>query len=141
MEIKKSLARLIVSDFHSREEAERAAEDWAKQFQGGELPSETELVRVPLERVNAATTRDLEDQNSYFPLDDPKLPDIRLVWFDKVLVEAGLAASRAEGSRKIEARAVQADGYKVLRPVVAMLINSEKAVRLGKKVKRVMVSA
>jgi len=141
MEIKKSLAKLIVTDFHSRDDAEQAASDWAKQFQSGELPAETELVLVPLEKVNAASTRDLGDESSYFPLDDPKLPGIRLVWFDKVLVEAGLAPSRTEGSRKIEAKAVQADGYKVLRPLVAMLINSEKAVRLGKKIKRIVVSA
>src|SRR5437899_2537629 len=36
MEIKKSLARLIVTDFHSREAAEKAAGDWAKQFQSNE---------------------------------------------------------------------------------------------------------
>src|SRR5262249_5808271 len=102
MEIKKSLAQLIVTDFHSREKAAQAAKDWAEQFQQGGVPKETELVQVPLAKVNAVGSRDLEDQNSYFPLDDPKLPGIRLVWFDKVLAEAGLVSSRTEGSRKIE---------------------------------------
>lgn len=141
MEIKKLLAGLIVTDFHSRKDAEQAADDWAKQFQKDEVPAETELVRVPLEKVNAANTRDLDDQNSYFPLDDPKLPGIRLVWFDKVLAEAGMVSSRTEGSRKIEQKAVHADGLKVLRSLVAMRINSEKAVRLGKRIKRVVVFA
>jgi tyrosyl-tRNA synthetase len=140
MEIKKSLARLIVADFHSPEAADKAASDWAKQFQKDEVPSTTELVRVPLQKVTAVGTKDILNVNSYFPLDDPKLPNVRLVWFDKVLVEAGLVASRTEGSRKIDAKAVHADGNKILRPLVAIQVNSEKVVRLGKQLKRVSVT-
>src|SRR5882672_4008570 len=39
MESKKDLARRIVTDFHSADAAARAAEDWAKQFQKKEAPS------------------------------------------------------------------------------------------------------
>jgi tyrosyl-tRNA synthetase len=140
MQAKKHLASRIVTDFHSAEAAAKAGEDWAKQFQKDEVPSTTELALVPLEKVNAVGTKGLWDTNSYFPLDDPTLPNIRLVWFDKVLLEAGLVVSRTEGSRKIEAKAVHADGKKVLRPLVTILLNSEKIVRLGKKMKRVTVS-
>src|SRR5213082_384952 len=38
MQAKKDLARRIVRDFHSTEAAQKAAEDWAKQFQKGESP-------------------------------------------------------------------------------------------------------
>src|SRR6476661_2324926 len=101
MQAKKDLARRIVADFHSAEAAAKAGEDWAKQFQKDQVPSSVELVRIPLDRVNAASSRELADEESYFPLDNPKLPGIRLVWFNKILVEAGLAASGTEASRKI----------------------------------------
>jgi tyrosyl-tRNA synthetase len=140
MQAKKDLARRIVADFHSADAAMKAAEDWARQFQKDEIPESAELVLVPLQKVNAEGTKDLRESNSYFPLDNPQLPNIRLVWFDKLLVEAGFVVSRAEGSRKIEAKAVQADGSKILRPIVSVLLNSEKVVRLGKKIKRVSVT-
>jgi tyrosyl-tRNA synthetase len=140
MQAKKDLARRIVADFHSADAATKAGEDWAKQFQKDEVPNDTELVRVPLQKISAVGTKDLWDENSYFPLDGPQSPNIRLVWFDKLLVEAGFVVSRAEGSRKIEAKAVHADGRKILRPIVSLLVNSEKVVRLGKKIKRVSVT-
>jgi len=140
MQAKKDLARRIVTDFHSAEAGTKAAEDWARQFQKDQVPEDVELVAIPLNKVSAASSKDLSDTNSYFPLDDPSLPDIRLVWFDKVLVEAGLATSRTEASRKIEANAVQVDGKKVVRPLVTICTNSEKVVRLGKKMKKVSVS-
>ncbi|MBV8049838.1 MAG: tyrosine--tRNA ligase [Acidobacteriaceae bacterium] len=140
MQAKKDLARRIVTDFHSADSAAKAAEDWAKQFQEDRLPSTADLALVSLRKVNAAKDLLQTDTASYFALDDPKLPNIRLVWFDKLLVEAGMVSSRTEGARKIDANSVQADGYKVLRPLVTILLNSEKVVRLGKKMKRVAVT-
>lgn len=139
MQAKKDLARRIVTDFHSANAAAKAGEDWAKQFQKDEVPSSVEVVRVPLEKVNAAGSRRLADEASYFPLDDPQLPGIKLVWFNKVLVEAGLAASGSEASRKIEEKAVRADDVIIRRVVVTILSNSEKVVRLGKKIKRISI--
>jgi tyrosyl-tRNA synthetase len=140
MQAKKDLARRIVADFHSVENAAQAGKDWAKQFQKDEVPEDTELVKIPLQKINAVGTKSLLDENSYFRLDDPQSPNVRLVWFDKFLVEAGFVVSRAEGSRKIEAKAVHADGNRILRPIVSILVNSEKVVRLGKKIKRVSVT-
>jgi tyrosyl-tRNA synthetase len=140
MQAKKGLARRIVADFHSADAATKAAEDWAKQFQKDEVPSTVELVTIPLAKVNATGTRELSDTGSYFPLDDPELPDIRLVWFDKILTEAGIAASRTEATRKISANAVHADGKKVIRPLVTIQLRSVKIVRLGKTIKKVSIS-
>ena len=139
MALKKELARKIVADFHSPDAATKAAEDWAKQFQKRELPSTTELVLVSLKKVSALGTKDLSDTNSYWPIHNPQLPNIRLVWFDKVLAEAGMVASRTEGSRKIEANAVHANGTTVKRALVTMQLGSETIVRLGKKMKRVSI--
>ena len=139
MQAKKDLARRIVADFHSPEAAAKAGEDWAKQFQKDEVPSSVELVRIPLERVNAANSRELADVESYFPLDDPKLPRIRLVWFNKILVEAGLAASGTEASRKIKENVVRINDKTISQMVMTIVLDTEKVVRLGKKMKRVMV--
>jgi tyrosyl-tRNA synthetase len=139
MAAKKELARRIVGDFHPAEAAVRAEEDWAKQFQRNEAPGSVELVRIPLERVNAANSRELGDVNSYFPLDDPKQRDIRLVWFSKILVEAGLAASGTEASRKIKENAVHIGDKTVNQLVMTILLDREKVLRLGKKMKRVLV--
>jgi tyrosyl-tRNA synthetase len=139
MQAKKDLARRIVADFHSPEAAEKAAEDWAKQFQKDEVPSAVDLATIELQKVNAPGSPELRDANSYYPLDDPNLPGIRFVWFDKVLTEAGMAPSRTEASRKISANAVQVDGKRVVRPLVTIQLGSEKTVRVGKLIKRVVI--
>ena len=139
MQAKKDLARRIVADFHSAEAAEKAGADWAKQFQKDEVPSSVELVRIPIEKVNAANSRELSDEKSYFALDDPKLPGIRLVWFNKVLVEAGLAASGTEASRRIKESGVRVDETTINQMVVTTLLDTEKVVRLGKKMKRILI--
>jgi tyrosyl-tRNA synthetase len=140
MQAKKDLARRIVADFHSADAATKAGEDWAKQFQKDEVPSTAETTLIPLERVNALRKiSEAAGTESYFPLDPPSLPDIRLVWFSKVLVEAGLAGSRREASRKIDENAVRVDDKTILKDLVAMRLKSEKIVRLGKKIKRLSV--
>jgi ribosomal 50S subunit-recycling heat shock protein len=85
-------------------------------------------------------TRDLSDANSYIALCDPQSENVRLVWFDKVLAEAGFVLSRTEASRKIRENAVRANDEKVDRPLVAVQLRSEIVVRLGKKTKRVSVT-
>jgi tyrosyl-tRNA synthetase len=140
MQAKKDLARRIVADFHSAEAAAKAGEDWARQFQKDEVPSSTELISIPLSRVNAVGTKELSDSNSYFPLYDPQVADIRLVWFDKVLAEAGLVASRTEAGRKIRENAVRANGKTVNRPLATVQLRSETVIRLGKKTKKVVIA-
>jgi hypothetical protein len=69
------------------------------------------------------------------------LPGIKLVWLNKVLVEAGLAVSGTDASRKIEERAVRVDDVVIPTAVVSMLPNVEKIVRLGKKIKKILITA
>jgi len=139
MQAKKDLARRIVADFHSPEAAVKAGEDWAKQFQKDEAPSSVELVRIPLQRVNAANSRGLEYEKSYFPLDDPKNEEIRLVWLNKILVEAGMSASGTEASRNIKANVVRVGDRTVNQMVMTILLDAEKVLRLGKKMKRFLI--
>src|SRR5450631_2711781 len=62
MALKKELARGIVADFHSAEGAEKAGEDWAKQFQKGQVPENIEKVTVQLDTVVGASSNiEIED--------------------------------------------------------------------------------
>src|SRR5207248_2380311 len=54
MQFKKELARRIVADTHGDAAANKAAEDWAKQFQKREMPEEVETVSVDREAIRAA---------------------------------------------------------------------------------------
>ncbi len=139
MQAKKDLARRIVADFHSAEAGVEAGEDWAKQFQKDEVPSSVELVKIPLAKVNAASSRGLEDQALYFPVDNPTLLNIRLVWLSKILVEAGLVASGSEASRRIKENSVRVDDKTVNQVVISLLLDKEKILRLGKKMKRIVI--
>src|SRR3981081_2386814 len=51
MQAKKELARRIVGDFHSAEAAEKAGEDWAKQFQKDEVPEDVKEVFIALAEI------------------------------------------------------------------------------------------
>ena len=141
MQAKKDLARRIVADFHSREAAAKAAEDWAKQFQKDEVPEDIERVSVPLARIRVEGTKDLRDEDSsYFPLwkfqgAEASNPDRwRLIRLDKLLVEGGFTASKTEASRKIRERAVHLLRQIVAYPVVA-LVPGEILITLGRKTK------
>ena len=106
----------------------------------GEVPSTVELLSIPLGKINAVGTKDLSDANSYFALCDPKSENVRLVWFDKVLTEAGIVSSRTEAGRKIRENAVRANGERVTRPLVAVQLRSEIVIWLGKRTKRVSIT-
>jgi tyrosyl-tRNA synthetase len=124
MESKKDLARRIVTDFHSAEAATKAGEDWAKQFQKGALPEDVEQVSVPFADV---ATRDGDGIRA-----------------DRLLVQAGLASSASEATRKIKENAVRVNGEPFLG--VAINIAPDPAgsmsvtVQLGRKIKKVTIN-
>jgi tyrosyl-tRNA synthetase len=147
MALKKELARGIVADFHSAEAAAKAAEDWAKQFQKGEIPSDTECILVDIVQVKSA--RDISEEGSYFPLHKFQKcapsgtfnkDDVRLILLDKLLFEAGLAQSRTEAGRKIKENAVQINGQIVGNIVVLVCHKEPITIRVGKKIKKVGLS-
>src|SRR5579864_2497190 len=141
MEAKKELARRIVADFHSREAAAKAGEDWAKQFQKGEVPETAEHVSIALSKVQLAGSKDLsDDENAYFPLDkfqseslDPSRA--RLIRLDKLVVEAGFVQSRTEAVRKIKEKAVRIENRPIPQPVVRVIFPSKFVMTLGRKTK------
>src|ERR1035437_2087603 len=89
MALKKELARGIVADFHSAEDAANAGEDWAKQFQKDQVPEEAEEVLVEFAEI-ATTERDG-------------------IHLDRLLVRCGLADSRTDAARKLQQGSVRVE--------------------------------
>jgi tyrosyl-tRNA synthetase len=83
---KVDLAKRIVTDFHSSQEAERAAEEFERVFSRGEQPAPTSEVSFRRADDSGTTT------------------------FARFLARNGLASSGSEASRKIKERAVSFEG-------------------------------
>ncbi len=113
MQAKMDLASLIVADFHSKEAAERAAEEFNRVVRRHEVPAELESAPLP-EAVRVAS-------------------GIRV---DKLLAKVGLADSVSDAVRKIKAGAVEINGEKVSDLVIAPNGN-DLVIQVGKRWKRV----
>ena len=120
MALKKELARSIVADFHSAEAAGKAGEDWAKQFQKDQVPEEIETASVPF-----AEFANREGDG------------VRLA---KILVKIGFAASTSEADRKIKEGAASVDGAKTTTPVFKAQPGITLTLRLGRKIKKVLLT-
>jgi len=114
MEIKKSLARLIVSDFHSREAAESAGKDWTEQFQEGRIPDH--VLEVAIEVTENG---------------------VRL---DKLLFRVDLAESVTDAGRKLKQNAVKVNGALVTDPVTRIDLSEPVTLQVGRKIRIVRPS-
>ncbi len=126
MKLKQELGKRIVTDFHSAEAAEQAAQDWSRMFQKDEVPEDLPVIAVKFEEVAApnASTSDGAVQ----------------VKLDKLLARTGLATSVTDGLRKLKQNAVKVDGELKTELVVAVKLGSEFTLRAGKKMVKVSVS-
>jgi tyrosyl-tRNA synthetase len=122
MQLKKDLAERIVRDFHSRDAARKAAEDWARQFQKDEVPEQIESMAVPFREIES------------------KSADGTAIKLDKLLARSGLADSASDGQRKIKAGAVRIDGQVQQEPVLRVKLPAEFVVRVGRQLKRVSIT-
>ena len=128
MTAKKDLARRIVADFHSAEASEKAAEDWARQFQKHEVPEDIETVDIPPGARGALAAQDVSASADSFP--------IRL---DKLLRHVGLAVSNTDAAGKIKSGAVSIDGQVAQSVVVNLPLNQHVMLRVGRRMKKVRV--
>src|SRR6202521_1158612 len=128
MALKKMLAQSIVADFDSAEAAAKAGEDWAKQFQGDQVPESAEEVLVDLKKIEVS--RDQSDRV--------------LIRLDKLLVECGLADSATDANRKIKQRSVKLENEVTTDPRM-VLVNPAVggpvrfSLRVGKRLKIAVV--
>ncbi len=137
MQAKKELAHRIVADFHSAEAATKAGEDWAKQFQKDQVPEDVEEVQVKLNEIWSFVG------SSHDPITEGFGCRVKL---DKLLVQAGFARSRSESARQIKEKSVRIDGeqrtdFELHIKILPVLGRCVLIVRVGRKVKRVVVSS
>jgi tyrosyl-tRNA synthetase len=142
MQAKKDLAARIVKDFHSADAATKAAEDWAKQFQKGEMPEDAEEVEINSAVIRAGDLAPDTGQNASILNIDCDLTETNasVIRVDKMLKEAGLAKSFSEAGRKIRERAVEINGQTVIGSVVLVSGLRPLTVRVGKRVKQIRLA-
>jgi tyrosyl-tRNA synthetase len=123
MEAKKQLARTIVADFHSKDEAQRADVNWAQQFQKGGVAEDLPIVKIDL-------TTDGLLETAGATMHEEKV----MVRIAKLLHLSGLAASMGEANRKIAENAVSLNGEKTSAKTELLdKLGNNPTVRLGKR--------
>ena len=125
MKLKQELGKRIVGDFHSREAAEQAAQDWSRMFQKDETPEDLPLIGVRFEEVAAPNAASVDGNVQ--------------VKLDKLLARTGLATSVTDGLRKVKQNAVKVDGELKTEVVVAVKLGAEFTLRAGKKMVKVAI--
>ncbi|MBB5344986.1 tyrosine--tRNA ligase [Tunturibacter empetritectus] len=139
MQAKKNLAWTITRDFHSKEEADTAAESWTKMFQQRGVSEDVSVVKIDL-RDEGLMAMKSGDGGMLIATSDPELgTEIRLA---KLLIQAGLAASAGEATRKLAENAVSVNGEKlqagkIMKTVSREFLGESPTLRLGKKSVRV----
>jgi len=139
MQAKKELARRVVGDFHSAEAAAKAGEDWARQFQKSEVPQEVDEVRISVARVRVADALPNPGEGGAAQVITSDLVGAEVVRADKLVREAGLAASTAEAGRKIKEKAVHVNGRVVEALAILVSPLEPLVVRVGKKIRKVLL--
>jgi tyrosyl-tRNA synthetase len=131
MQAKKDLAARIVKDFHSADDAGKAAEDWAKQFQKDEVPEDVEEVFIALSEIGG-----------YVLTDGSGTATARA---DRLLVRCGLATSITDAGRKLKEGSVRVDDHVQTEPYVTWpapppMRLGLRVLRVGKRAKRAVIS-
>jgi tyrosyl-tRNA synthetase len=117
MEVKKSLARLLVEEFHDAEAAGIAEAEFARVFSGKKLPTDIPEVEITSEA-----------------------PTMLL---SKVLVQAGLASSNSEARRLMSQGGVKVDGEGAGDPkmTISSISGESLLIQVGKRrIARVLIT-
>ena len=115
MEAKIALGKLLVADFHSAAEAERAAATFDSVVRRKEVPAEIQTVPLPADVIKDSSIR-----------------------VDKLLARVGLAPSVTEAVRKIKAGAVEINGVRIADLALANS-SPELIIQVGKNWRRVLI--
>jgi tyrosyl-tRNA synthetase len=112
MEVKKLLAHELVKDFWNAKSAGEAADEFARTVQHKELPVDITKVKIGLQvSLEYKVTRTLS----------------------ALIVDAGLAKSRAAARRLIEQNAVDIDGKTVTTDISENEIRDGSIIKVGKR--------
>ena len=107
-DLKVDLAKLIVSDFHSKSAADAAEEDFVRRFRNKEIPDEIEERTVRTDQIEGGDLSHL-------------------------LVTVGLAESKGEARRLIQQGGVSIDGVKTLGGSFTVLPGTTMTLKVGKR--------
>jgi tyrosyl-tRNA synthetase len=156
MDVKKRLAREIVSDIHGAEAAQQAEGSFASTIQRGELPEEVREVvfrhddwlEVKKHALNSQResiwsgkleermARSAEERAELFPWSvgwsDEELRNAHTVSLPLLLAKVGLVESRTQARGLIADGAVDIDGKVCASPVVRIKVGATITVRVGK---------
>ncbi len=102
---KVALAKLVIEDFHSAEDAEKAEADFVARFVNKEIPDEIEETEIASGKYNLA----------------------------ELLVNTNLASSKKEAKRLIEQGGVKVGGEKVTDTNAEIDLNNEILLQVGKR--------
>jgi tyrosyl-tRNA synthetase len=114
MTLKKELARTIAADFHSTEAAQKAGDDWARQFQKHEVPDDIEEMVVSVEVTSEGQVR-----------------------LAKLLEKVGLAESVSDAGRKLKQSAVRVNGQVTTNHIASLDLSGPIVLQVGRKIKKV----
>ena len=110
-EAKKKLAKILVTQFYSKEEAENAEKEFEAIFKEGKLPQEIPLILVPSDAL---------DREGSLPL-------------VKLLNIANLTPSISEARRLIKHGGVKVNEEKITDEKYTVKLDSEKIISVGKR--------
>ena len=118
MDLKKQLAKNIVTQLYSQKDADEAEGHFKKVVQNKELPDD--IPEIDIKNIQASF-KDLS----------PQQMETTGVYLPKLLTVAGLATSVSEANRFISQGAVNIDGAKILNTVAHIKIGS--IIKVGKR--------
>jgi tyrosyl-tRNA synthetase len=117
MDVKKRLARDVITQFHGEDAAQDADREWARVYSGHEEPARVDEFRLPLSRPSESDLSEHSDGSWRWSI-------------VKILVRAGLASSNSEARRLLRANAVEIDGE--VQGSTSVVLHHGATFRVGK---------
>ena len=110
-DVKKRLAKIFVTTFYGKREADEAEKEFESVFREGKAPTEIPLVAID--------KKDLENGQN--------------IWLPKAMVIGGVATSTSDGVRLIEQGGVEVNGVTVKEKNEKIKILDEVLIKVGKR--------
>jgi len=114
-EAKVNLAKIIVTQYHSKAEADRQSEEFDRAFKDKGFPRDIKLIEVSVSADSVSVVEAISDLTH-------------------------LLGSRSEAKRKIQEGAVEVDGSRVVNIDFELKAGREYNVRVGRKFARILLN-
>ena len=111
---KVNLAKIIVGQYHSKDAADKQAEEFDRAFKDKGFPQDIKLTEISTDLDSAPVVLALSDLTH-------------------------LLSSRGEAKRKVQEGAVEVDGVRVVNIDFELKVSTEYNIRVGKKFARVIL--